>query len=256
MAYFQNIIEQDWQQLRDQPNSITGELDGISKHASLSILESLISRFVNPAYEKGPFKLICDDFGPANMIVKSEKDLTIVGVVDLEWVYAGPAQLFGSAPWWLLHDRPVNEEWDYYKDGNPPEPTKRYFDCLAIFQEALANEEAKINQGMELSELVKWSEASGAMWLHMLLSCGFFDPFSFPCMQLRQCVGAQWWRERVNELEIRPEVKPFVADKLQDLDEYDKDVDKIEALKDCLDRGEMTRDEFLVAVGGILVVNQ
>jgi hypothetical protein len=35
-----------------------------------------------------------------------------------------PAQLFGSAPWWLLHDRPVNEEWDF-KDGNPPEATKR-----------------------------------------------------------------------------------------------------------------------------------
>jgi hypothetical protein len=99
MAYFQYVIDQDWQQLRYQPNSITGELDAIAKYASLSILESLIPRFVNVAYEKGPFKLICDDFGPANMIVKSEKDLTIVGVVDLEWVYAGPAQLFGSAPW-------------------------------------------------------------------------------------------------------------------------------------------------------------
>jgi hypothetical protein len=41
----------------------------------------------------------------------SEDDLTIVGVVDLEWSYIGPAQLFGSAPWWLLQDRPINEEW-------------------------------------------------------------------------------------------------------------------------------------------------
>jgi hypothetical protein len=69
-------------------------------------------------------------------------------------------------------------------------------------------------------------------------------------------VSAQWWGERVNELEIRPEVKHFVADKLQDLDEYDKNVDKIEGLKDCLDRGEMTRDEFIVAVDGLSVVNQ
>lgn len=154
----------------------------ISKYTSLSILESLIPRFVDTAYKNGPFKLICDDFGPANMIVKSEKDLTIVGVVDLEWVYAGPAQLFGLAPWWLLHDRPVNEEWDF-KDGNPPEATKRYFSCLNIFKEALAKEEAKMSKrlGTELSKLVEWSEASGAsMWFHMFLSSGFFDSFSFP----------------------------------------------------------------------------
>ncbi|KAJ5145893.1 uncharacterized protein N7515_000457 [Penicillium bovifimosum] len=255
MAYFQYVIDQDWQQLRYQPNSITGELDAISKYASLSIVKSLIPRFVNAAYENGPFKLICDDFGPANMIVKSEKDLTIVGVVDLEWVYAGPAQLFGSAPWWLLHDRPVNEEWDFV-DGNPPEATKRYINCLDIFKEALVKEEAKMprEQGTELSKLVEWSEASGAMWVHMLLSSGFFDSFSFPCMQLRQCVGARWWRERVNELEIRPEVEQFAAHKLQDLEEFDKSVDKIEELKDCVDRGEMTRDEFIVAIDELLVV--
>lgn len=232
MAYFQYVIDQDWQQLRYQPNSIAGELDATAKYASLSILESLIPRFVNVAYEKGPFKLICDDFGPANMIVKSEKDLTIVGVVDLEWVYAGPAQLFGSAPWWLLHDRPVNEEWDF-KDGNPPEATKRYFNCLDIFKEALAKEEAKMPRqpGTKLSELVKWSEDSGAMWFHMLLSSGFFDSLSFPCMQLRQYISDQWWRERVNELEVKPEVKHFVADKLQDLDAYDKNLDELRGLK-------------------------
>lgn len=74
-------------------------------------------------------------------------------------------------------------------------------------------------------------------------------------MQLRQCVGAQWWNERVNDLETRPEVKRFAVDKLRDLDEYDKNVDEIQALKDCLDRGEMTGDDFIVAVDQIFVVN-
>jgi len=253
MEYFQYVINQDSQQLRDQPNSITGRLDGISKYTSLKVLESLIPQFVNVKYENGPFKLICDDFGPSNMIVKSDKDLTIVGVVDLEWAYAGPAQLFGSAPWWLLHDRPVNEEWDF-EDGNAPEATKRYFDCLGIFKEALTKEEAKMSRSQEtdLPSLVKWSEASGAMWAHMLLSSGFFDSFSFPCMQLRQYMGDQWWRERVNEVEIRPEVNQFVTDKLRDLNDYDKKVDVIEELKSYLDRGQMTRDEVIVAVGGLL----
>ncbi|KAJ5788919.1 Aminoglycoside phosphotransferase [Penicillium psychrosexuale] len=212
--YFQYIIGQDWQQLRHQPNSAIAELDVYSKYTSLSILESLIPQFVNTADENGPFKLICDDFTPANMIVKSDSDLTIVGVVDLEWVYAGPAQLFGSAPWWLLHDRPVNDEWDFENSYHPPVATERYFDCLRIFKEA----------------------------------CGFFNPLGFPYMKWRQFIGLDRWMERVNELEIRPEVKDFVCDKLRDLDEYDKKVEKVEELKASLDRGQMTKDEFIVAV--------
>jgi hypothetical protein len=126
------------------------------------------------------------------VIVRSKDDLTITGVIDLEWVYAGPAQLFASAPWWLLLDRPINTEWDF-EEGEAPKATDRYFECLAIFKRVLAEEEAEMtgNQGKELSELIQLSEDSGAMWLHMLLSSGFFDTPGFPCMQLRKHWGAE-----------------------------------------------------------------
>lgn len=72
-------------------------------------------------------------------------------------------------PWWLLHDRPVNDEWDF-EDSKPPAATERYFNCLKIFNEVLAKEEAKLPRRqykqLELSELIKWSETSGAMWVH------------------------------------------------------------------------------------------
>ena len=42
-------------------------------------------------YDNGPFKLVCKDFSLVDMIVNSEEDLTIIGVVDLKWVYVGPA---------------------------------------------------------------------------------------------------------------------------------------------------------------------
>ena len=51
----------------------------------------MIPDYVNKKYDHGPFKLICDDLGLANMIVKSKEDLTIVGIVDLEWSYIGLA---------------------------------------------------------------------------------------------------------------------------------------------------------------------
>lgn len=88
-------------------------------------------------------------------LYESKDDLTITGVVDMEWVYAGPAQQFGSAPWWLLMDRPLKEEWDFDED-DAPEATDRYFKYLEIFIRMLSDEEGKMtgNGRKELTELV------------------------------------------------------------------------------------------------------
>lgn len=97
--YLLYVFSHDWEQLVHQSNSVAGEYDARAKLFSFNGLRALIPDFIRKDYDRGPFKLLCDDFGLANMIVRSKDDLTIVGVVDLEWSYAGPAQLFGSAPW-------------------------------------------------------------------------------------------------------------------------------------------------------------
>lgn len=53
-------------------------------------MKTLVSRFASPETDHGPFKLICDDFGLANMIVNNAEELQIVLVHDWEWSYAGP----------------------------------------------------------------------------------------------------------------------------------------------------------------------
>lgn len=152
----------------------------------------MVPEMIHEKYDQGPFKLICDDLGLGNVIVKSEDDLTVVGIVDLEWAYAGPAQLFASGPWWLLFDRPVNEEWDFV-EGEPPPVVDRYSRHLEMFRRVLDEEEATMPEyrEKEFSKLLSWSEDSGAIWLHMLLCSGFFDWFGFPCMQIRQRVSVR-----------------------------------------------------------------
>lgn len=253
MQYFEYVNSQDERQLRLQPNSIAGPRSAKSRYSALKVLKSLIPELTHTTYDRGPFKLICDDFGLANVIVRSKDDLTITGIVDMEWVYAGPAQLFGSAPWWLLLDRPVNEEWDF-EEGEAPKATDRYFRCLEIFMHVLEEEEARMtgNGRRELTELVRWSRDTGAMWLHMLLSSGFFDTLTFPCMQLRKHKGEQWWDERMKDRGDTEEVEKFVADKVKDLAAYDVVRDKVDHYKALMDNGEMTAEDFISTVSSIL----
>jgi hypothetical protein len=67
----------------------------------------------------------------------------------------------------------------------------------------------------ELSSLVKWSQASGAMWLHMLLLNGFNDHRSFPFIQLRRHVGVTKWEKLEKEFGNAEEVIAFAAQKLK-----------------------------------------
>ena len=220
--------------------------DGKNKFTAFKVLKSLINDLVNAKYDRCKFKLICDDLGLANLIVRGSDDLTVVGVVDLEWSYIGPAQLFGSAPWWLLQDRPVNSAWDYTGD-EPPKIAARYFKYLEIFIRVLEEEEAKTPRykERELSSLVKWSQASGVIWLHILLSSGFNDHRSFPFMQLRRHLGATEWAKREKELDNTEELEAFAARKVSNLDDYDEALEKMEEDKALVDSEQMTKDEFI-----------
>jgi len=242
--YFQYVIGQDWEQLVHQPNTVCGPNDAKSKYVAFKVLRSIIPDLIHTNYDRGKFKLICDDLGLSNLIVKSKEDLTIVGVVDLEWSYVGPAQLFGSAPWWLLRDRPVN--WDYVND-EPPKASARYFRYLEIFKRVLEEEEAKTpgHEQKELSNLVKWTQESGAMWLHMILSAGFNDQEIFPFVQLRQHLGAGEWARRGREFEDPAELDAFAAKKVRELEEYDEALEKGQEYQALLDGRNMTREEFI-----------
>ncbi|EEP80975.1 predicted protein [Uncinocarpus reesii 1704] len=241
--YFQYVIGQDWEQLLQQPNSTVGCYNAQRKYVAFSALKDFLCDLIHADYDHGKFKLICDDLGLANLIVKSKDDLTVVGVVDLECSYIGPAQLFGSAPWWLLQDRPVNSLWDC-EDDKPPKVASRYFRYLEIFIRVLEEEEAKGHEdSRELSSLVRWSQTTGAMWLHMLILSGFNDHHSFPFTQLRQHFGTDW-TTRENKIS-KAELEEFEMRKHRELDEYDKELEKKEEDKALVDSGKMTKEEFI-----------
>lgn len=231
VEYFQYLVEQDLEQLDRQPNSVYGRFDAMAKYRSFQVLRSLIPDFIHQGYDRSNFKIICDDLGLANLIVRSRQDLTVIGVVDLEWSYIGPAQLFGSVPWWLLMDRPINPAWDC-DNGEPRDITDRFFRCAGIFQRVLEEEEAKMpgHEDKELSRLVRWSESSGAMWVHMLLSNGFNDPRTFPFTKLIQHLGVDEWERRRREVSD-DDATAFGSKKVMQLDQYNRDLEEMDEVQ-------------------------
>lgn len=80
------------------------------------------------------------------------------------------------------------------------------------------------HENKELSNLVRWSEDSGAMWLHMLLLVGFNDPYSFPFTKLVQYVGTDEWERREREVS-EDEVSAFGAQKALQLEQYNRELE-------------------------------
>ncbi|RAK99711.1 uncharacterized protein BO80DRAFT_456414 [Aspergillus ibericus CBS 121593] len=132
-------------------------------------------------------------------------------------------RLFSSAPC----------TWDYQGD-KPPKIATRYFKYLDIFICILEEEEVRMPdyKERELSSLIKWLQASGAIWLYMLLSSSFNDYRSF-----------SFTREKAfNHVE---ELEAFAERKMNELDKYDEALEKIEETKVLIDSGKMTKQEFI-----------
>lgn len=125
---------------------------------------------------------------------------------------------------------------------------------LEIFKRVLGEEEGRTlgNRGKELSKLVEWSEASGALWLHMILSCGFNHPENLPFVQLQRHMGTERW-ERLRRQFSATEIDAFVEEKKKYLSWRSATEMRIKALefKEDFDNGKMTREQFIAALAGL-----
>jgi hypothetical protein len=245
-------VGQDWKQLLKQPNSVCGEFDGKQKMQAFSALRTLLPEFIHKDYDKGPFKLVCEDFGLANLIVRSHHDLTIIGVVDLEWSYAGPAQLAAS-PWWLLQARLTLYDLELEEEAKKSAKIlDRYLKYLDIFIRVLKQEERILTASQStLSKLVEWSRESGAMWLHMLLHTGFNYVGSIPFVQLREHIGLKKWQRIKDEVMDHETLRSLVRTKIVHLERYDELLEEIRVVHDKFSRGEMDAQGTLEAINSL-----
>lgn len=94
-------------------------------------------------HNSGPFKLVCDDFRPGNILV--DRNLRITAICDWEWTYAAPYQQLYTAPRWLLLRAPEEWRFDEPYDGGEGEDDmlKAYAKKLDLFLKIMEEEEYK-----------------------------------------------------------------------------------------------------------------
>ncbi|MCJ1255592.1 hypothetical protein MMC24_003409 [Lignoscripta atroalba] len=162
--YFEELATQQLRHLESQRNdAVTDEADCRKKYIARCLFRR-ISREISEEHRDGPFRLFCDDFRPANVLVDVSM-LTVTGVIDWEFTYVAPAEFTYTAPWWLLLERP--EEWE--SDLN--KFLARYTPRLRIFLESLREcEGEKIKEGTLsgsqcLSGVMEKSLDNGLFWV-------------------------------------------------------------------------------------------
>ena len=191
------------------------------------------------SFDRGPFKLWCDDFRPANILLNEERK--IVGVVDWEFTYAAPVDFSFAPPWWLLIEKP--EFWPRGLDDWCSEYERRLQTFLRVmrYEEDKTVEEGWLESRQRLSGPMQDSWESGDFWISYAarndfafdliywhkIDQQFFGPSSSPVEDV--------WKERLVflEPEERADIERFVAIKIEqmktrvlawDPDDYTKEV--------------------------------
>ncbi|KAL2071659.1 hypothetical protein VTL71DRAFT_12894 [Oculimacula yallundae] len=112
--------------------------------------------------KSGPFRLWCDDFRPANVLINSVDE--VAAVIDWEFTYAAPVQFALDPPWWLLFETP--EMWT----SGIEEWSKAYEPQLQIWLDAMEDAEKitapDLINDVPLSAHMRESWRTGRFWLN------------------------------------------------------------------------------------------
>lgn len=171
----------------------------------------------------GAFRLWSDDFRPANVLV-DESD-QVLGAIDWEFAYAGPAQFVLDPPWWLLLDVP--EMWDGGVEGW----AGAYGGRLGTWLSAMEEAEGEVGPGplLLLSAYMRESWDTGRFWLNYAARRSWaFDAIYWRYLDERffgergtDVPAEELWKTRVHLLseEERAAMEPLVQTKMEETKE-------------------------------------
>ena len=172
--YFVALARNHMTHLRTQRNNaVDNEADCRRKYIARCLFLKIAKNF-SKAHNKGPFRLVCDDLRPSNVIVDDKLNLRCV--IDWEFSYAAPAEFTFCSPWWLLLAQP--DDWEDSLDSFVAQYLPQHEIFLKVLQE-FEDEEIRCGALFEserLSREMALSMQNGTFWFCLACTSSFtFD---------------------------------------------------------------------------------
>ncbi|KAJ5109393.1 hypothetical protein N7456_006068 [Penicillium angulare] len=228
-AYLESIAELYMSHLKHQRNDAIHSADDCRRKFMARVLfrqlaqnRQLTQRWA--AFDKGPFKIWCDDFRPGNVLVN--KDKRIAGIVDFEFTYAAPIEFSYAPPWWLLIEKPeywLNglDDWTNVFDRRLRTFIKGMIEC-----EDTAIKEGRLKEDERLSGPMQESWESGDFWISYAARNAFaFDLLYWKKIDQRffgSTIGdtEDAWKQRLDLLsdKEKDEMEKLVVQKLEEME--------------------------------------
>ncbi|KAK2813937.1 hypothetical protein FQN50_000338 [Emmonsiellopsis sp. PD_5] len=165
-SFYLALAEMHMAHLASQRNeAISSAEDCKHKYISRCLFRKLArEKRLSVTDPSGPFRLFCDDFRPANVLVDGHIKLS--GAVDWEFTYSAPADFAHTPPFWLLMELP--ELWPRGLD----DWTNTYEARLPVFLDVLREQEENalcrgiLQERQSLAERMKQSWEAGDFWVN------------------------------------------------------------------------------------------
>jgi hypothetical protein len=219
--YFRALADQHLIHLRTQRNLATDSEDARKRYIARHLFAKLAAR--HHSDKEGPFKIFCDDFRPANILV-DRKTLQITAVLDLEFTNAMPAQFAHDPPWWLLLVGPDMwlERGHAMKDF-----VTLYKPRLEQFLRALEQQETQMRRThgwvRPLSSLMRDSWQSGDFWFNFAARKSLDVDAIFYTQLDRVNFGGNAGVDLLDD-DIQAGIESFVQMKIEQKQKYDREL--------------------------------
>lgn len=174
-AFYADLLACHDSRIRNQPNSIRDERDGLAQMANLFAMRGLLPHFTARDLRNGPFVFTLTDLRPPNIFVDSKWNVKYV--IDLEWGCSLPIEML-APPYWIT-DHGVDELEG--KELEEFDQARQQF--LEVFEEEEKSYPPLYGCATYRTNVMKRGWQVGSFWyLHALLSPkGCFNLF-------RQCI--------------------------------------------------------------------
>ncbi|RMZ79404.1 hypothetical protein DV738_g3332, partial [Chaetothyriales sp. CBS 135597] len=227
--YFAALAETHMTHLRTQRNdAIEDEADCRKKYVARCLFRVVAKRFSEARdRDNGPFRLVCDDLRPSNVIV-DEEELNLRAVIDWEFSYAAPAEFTYCSPWWLLLAHP--DDWEDGLEAFWAQYLPRHETFLHALKESEEEDirSGTLSESQRLSPQMARSIHDGTFWFCLAANSSFaFDDIYWRFIDPQYFGAFTCLDERIKLLssEEQDALAEFVCVKMQQaeerrLDEY------------------------------------